>query len=200
MSTGPAATEPQTSSFPFGTMKPYAMLPGLPIIALSITLVFAGSWRGVRIGKPYVDLPDMALLAHGDVRSGRHIRLGRTAAKPLGFDIMKKSLAASVAVNGLELDEETLTNGDCGLDAVLRNLERIGMTNADSVRILRLIDSKGRQHAINQMRLLLLLWMIKHKTVEIVPGVSLSSWIEMEGRPEGRGRVQDPQRSVVECT
>ena len=90
-------------------------------------------------------------------------------------------MAQTVADNGLQLDHDTATNGDCGPDAILRNIERLQVNNIRANQLLRHLGTHGRESALLMLRLMLVVWVTSNKDVEIVPGVSLSAWVGMEG-------------------
>lgn len=98
-------------------------------------------------------------------------------------------MADAVAINGLELDHATITNGDCGLDAILRNLERLDLSD-DTARLVLAQLPRGRQKVLDILRFKLLIWLQKNKGMEIVPGVSVSDWALMEGSPSWEAYVK----------
>ena len=51
----------------------------------------------------------------------------RSWTKPQGWEALEQLLDKTVKANGMELDTNTATNGDCGVDAILRNVERLGI-------------------------------------------------------------------------
>ena len=101
----------------------------------------------------------------------------------------RQSMADAVAINGLELDHATITNGDCGLDAILRNLERLDLSD-DTARLVLAQLPRGRQKVLDILRFKLLIWLQKNKGMEIVPGVSVSDWALMEGSPSWEAYVK----------
>ena len=101
----------------------------------------------------------------------------------------RQSMADAVAINGLELDHATITNGDCGLDAILRNLERLDLSD-DTARLVLAQLPRGRQKVLDILRFKLLIWLQKNRSMEIVPGVSVSDWVLMEGNPSWEAYVK----------
>ena len=59
----------------------------------------------------------------------------------------RQAMADAVAINGLELDHATITNRDCGLDAILRNLERLELSDV-TARLLLAQLPRGRQRVL----------------------------------------------------
>jgi hypothetical protein len=126
----------------------------------------AQQWRSTVRGHPFVDLPDYSLNA----------KSRRAGESRQSVD----DLAMSVADHGLELDEATAADGNCGLDAMLRNIERLGLDAPPAVKVLDVLRRKGRDAALHVMRIMLLIWVRDNKDVEIVPCVKLTQLIEME--------------------
>ena len=147
---------------------------GMPWLWLATLLAsaVAVSWRHVRIGQPFVDLPDF-VLQH---TQGLGDDLGSVP------DSVEGALMESVGQRGLELDTDTLTDGNCGLDAVLRNLERLGNPNPDAARVLELLARKGRQKATQAMRLMLLLWIRKNRDVLLAPDLTVGQLAVVDGQ------------------
>lgn len=127
----------------------------------------AKQWRSTFRGRPFVDdLPDFAL----NVKR-------RHAGE---FNLSTDDLAMSVADHGLELDEATAADGNCGLDAMLRNIERLGLDTPSAAKVLDVLRRRGRDTALHVMRLLLLVWVRNNIDLEIIPSVTLAQLIEME--------------------
>ena len=138
----------------------------------------AGSWHHVRLGPPMVDLRDHALRAHNTLGTPRP---AASDGKPSGIDAIEQLMSQAVSQNGLRLDHETSSNGDCGPDAVLRNLLRLELGNQQAQRIVRHFRSHGRDAALQALRDMLLLWVRQNAGLEIVEGTTIGQWIQMEG-------------------
>ncbi len=115
-----------------------------------------------------VELPDYTVCA-------RRRRSGESS-------LSQRDLSSAVSEYGVELDEETATDGNCGLDAMLRNLERLKISTEAANKIMNLLAKKGRASAWQAMRLMLLIWISRNPDVEILPGVTLSQLITMDGQ------------------
>lgn len=86
-------------------------------------------WRGLVSSRPLVHLADFTLCS----------RSQGAAAPALSSD----ELADAVAEHGLKLDEETVTDGNCGLDSILRNLERLRHDNDAAKMVLQNLQKKA---------------------------------------------------------
>lgn len=151
------------------------------LLACGATSVFS-KWGHVRIGQPLVELRDYSLASYDAARRSSLKLPNATAEKPQGLRAIQDSMAQAVATNGLRLIEETRDNGDCGPDAILRNLERLRLSQCpEAERLLRLLATQGRDKALNALRLMLLIWVRDNRATEAIPGVSVEQWIEMEG-------------------
>jgi hypothetical protein len=156
-------------------LKTSAQVVSSDMIALCCLLsilcpAIAGSWRHVRIGQPFVDLQDMTAIVHCDLLRGRVVRPAIGYETPSHFGLVRQAMSDAVAENGLDLDTDTLTNGDCGLDAILRNLERLQLSNARAAQVLRVFRSGGRIAAVNAMRIILLIWIRDNRDSQLLPG------------------------------
>ena len=141
----------------------------------------AGGWRVVRIGPPMLDLQDHALSAHASVTMPHFSLPTSSYQKPPGMESVEQLMSQAVSDNGLRLDHDTVTDGNCGPDAILRNLLRLQLTHAQARRIVQLFESRGRPAALQGLRLMLLIWIRDNVAMEIVPGTTLRDWILMEG-------------------
>jgi hypothetical protein len=154
------------------------------LAAAFVLLVDAGSWRHVRVGQPFVDLPDFVL--HHYRGLGSH---NGPVPKPV-----EVALSNAVGLQGLELDTDTVTNGDCGLDAVLRNLERLQLAKPEAVQILRVLEKKGRQAALQAMRFMMLIWIRKNQNIEVAPDLTLGQLATMEGHASVEQYIMDMKK------
>ena len=118
--------------------------------------------------QPFVDLPDF-VLQHCD-------RSGASIGKPVSQD----SLSDAVGLQGLELDQDTVADGNCGLDAILKNLERLQeVAHPEAAKFLELLRRKGRGAALLAMRLRLLIWIRDNRGVVVIPETSLEQLVTM---------------------
>jgi hypothetical protein len=128
-------------------------------------------------------------LAHGPVQRQLVPHVLGVAAKgkayttltPEEWVVLESRIAANISANSLLLDTETYRDGDCGLDATLRNLERLRPTNTPSQNIIRVLATKGRAKALQAMRLLACMWVRDNEETELVPQVTVAQWVAMEG-------------------
>jgi hypothetical protein len=63
----------------------------------------------------------------------------------------------------------------------LRNILRLQLGNQRAQQIITHFQSHGRDAALQAMRCMLLLWIRDNANVEPLPGVSVASWVCMEG-------------------
>ncbi len=75
---------------------------------------------------------------------------------------------------GVVLDEDTVTDGSCGLDAVFRGIDRLD--DADESAAMKtctnLVNATGRPTALHQMRQLAVSWLSEHENKTLVDGMS----------------------------
>ena len=74
----------------------------------------------------------------------------------------------------------TACDGDCGPDAILRNLERLQLAGRHCQQVLQILQKRGREAALQAIRLLLLMWISDHASQEVLPEVTVESWVSME--------------------
>ena len=78
--------------------------------------------------------------------------------------------------------EDTCTDGNCGLDAIIGNLKRLEMTEPALAHNVQMVfKKKGLESACQALRLGLLVWIRDNEHLEILPEVRLLDWIAMEG-------------------
>lgn len=141
-----------------------------------VAALVAGGAGVTRLGNEVrVELPNFT--------ATEYARLARGHSPP-SFDHVPSpilsAVAAGAAANGMVLNTSTDMNGNCGLDAILRNLHRLDHVNARTAPILRALHSGDRGAALHLMRLLLINWIDNNKGVEILEGVSLENLILMD--------------------
>ena len=110
------------------------------------------------------------------------VRPSRSWTKPQGWEALEQLLGKTAMANGMELDTNTATNGDCGVDAILRNVERLGIACSAAATLLGKVQRQGRDAGLQHLRNILVHWMRTHPSVTIVDGVSLQELAIMEGR------------------
>ena len=78
---------------------------------------------------------------------------------------LHREISAVVEPNGLVLNEDTLNDGNCQLDAVLRGicLTPPQQRTPEMNRIVHLLDTKGRFYAVQEMRKLAIQYIIDHR-------------------------------------
>ena len=106
------------------------------------------------------------------------------AAPPTGppaAPATQEALRTGIARHGLRVVEETASDGECGIDAMLHNLERLRPQTQKTQDVLATLARRGREAAFSVMRLQLLIRVRDHATAEVVPGVSLSELLGMDG-------------------
>ena len=160
------------------------MLSAMPRLAVILANCVAGApWGYTRLGPPMLDLSNFTMSVIEVLEGGlpQPKPPPCDAEPPAGLGDVERALANAVADNGLQLNTNTLANGDCGPDAILLNLERLALQNPQAQRILNTLQARGRQAALHCIRLMLLIWVRDHTSLEVVPGVTLATWIQMEG-------------------
>ena len=85
-----------------------------------------------------------------------------------------------VANNGLALDEETLRDGNCGIDAVVRGLGRLEQKSQMVQAVLALLERSGRLPVIDYLRKLAIAYLKDHLADEFLQGVSIEDQILMD--------------------
>ena len=109
-----------------------------------------GPWRYSCSGPPQTQLADYMARA---CRRCQSVSLGADNRAELEVAIRARALR-----NNLDIDDSTFSDGNCGPDAILRNLERLQVGTPAIQRILEQLRRRGRLAAIAAMRLMLLIW------------------------------------------
>ena len=107
------------------------------------------AWREGKIVSLVNDLADFA------IRSSRD-----SLPRPAKFGVESEQLAALrrlTAAHRCSLDDDIVANGDCGLHAVIKNLQRLQPSEAFSGKLLGDLSRHGLQHACRLLRLKLCL-------------------------------------------
>ena len=92
---------------------------------------------------------------------------------------IEEAIEARAQDNGLTIDHATLTDGNCGPDSILRNLERLQPTDTNSSKILR-VAARDRHRALAAMRLMMCIWIRDNASVELLPGTTVEQYVQME--------------------
>ena len=92
---------------------------------------------------------------------------------------IEEVIEARAQDNGLTIDHATLTDGNCGPDSILRNLERLQPTDTNSSKILR-VAARDRHRALAAMRLMMCIWIRDNASVELLPGTTVEQYVQME--------------------
>ena len=93
---------------------------------------------------------------------------------------IRANINKDVANNGLALDEETLRDGNCGIDGVLRGLGRLEQKSQMIEAILQLLERNGRLHVIDWLRKLAIAYLNDHVNDEFLEGGSIGDQILMD--------------------
>lgn len=131
-------------------------------------------WCHVTSGRPLVDQTDFILEAYSRCR--------KSSASRSSCDVSadtQKLLEATLSQNGLNLNKLTDARGDCGLDAILRNLERLDLPGAQD--ILTVLSRRGRAFALQALRLKFLIWLKQNLDHEMLPQLTVGDWMLMDG-------------------
>ena len=138
------------------------------------------------LGRPIAILNNL-----GDFLPGARSRLAKPAAAKPDQKAWEQRIEASLNDVRLGLNHETVTNGDCGVDAILIGLELIENPNE---KIKMLMKIKPRAERLSAMRRLQVKWLKKNATHEIVPEVSVQSWVTMDGRYDSMDKYIEAMR------
>ena len=101
--------------------------------------VLAGPLRFTRIGPPQTELVDYAISAFDSLQN--HQVAPALQNRPPDIEAL---IDKAVRYNGLAMDRNTIADGNCGPDAILRNLERLALSNERSRQALSTLQRKGR--------------------------------------------------------
>ena len=130
-------------------------------------------WNSVCRGPP--------LLGHADFMLEMYSRKGRGPREPshCGGLIASSALQEAISQHGLRLNTETDARGDCGVDAILRNLERLKLDVSEG--FLKVLHRRGRKVALEALRLKLLIWLKDNLDHEMMPQLAVRDWLVMDG-------------------
>ena len=157
-----------------------AMSLALWRVLLACCLATGGlaGWGATRLGSPvdvHLHLPNFTALNVAALRQHQPHKPSRPLA-----DELYEALAAATAANGLSLDEDTLTDGNCGLDALLRNVERMNLDIPFATQLLGVLHNGGRLKAVHALRLKLLVWIRHHLDDVIFEGFRLRDLVTLD--------------------
>ena len=79
--------------------------------------------------------------------------------------------------NGLTLNEETLRDGNCGLDAALRGFAFVERPGNEMRSINESLAKRGRKPTIDLMREKLVAWLRANKDREILPSMTVAEFV-----------------------
>ena len=85
--------------------------------------------------------------------------------------------------NGLSLDESTLRDGNCGLDACLRGFAFVDNPGREITNLLTSVTGQNRKRTINLMRQMLIKWLRAHKNQEILPHMTVEQFVVSDTGP-----------------
>ena len=96
-------------------------------------------WRYEQAGPPRTELVDYVISAFDCLHKPR-VAPGLQGRPPEIEHLINKVVRA----NGLAMDRNTLADGNCGPDAILRNLERLSLNTEKCQQVLSTLQRKGR--------------------------------------------------------
>jgi len=100
--------------------------------------------------------------------------------EPLQSDVVEAVRRAAFN-NGLSLNTSTATDGNCGIDAILRGLERFDApTTAECREVLATLHTKGRAAALAHLRKMLVKWIRRNRAVALQHDFSIEQLVGME--------------------
>ena len=133
-------------------------------------------WGYTRLGPPQTFLPDAAAAFAQNPQRGRV----QDTAPLSNWDKTVQAITRVAQVNGLCPDIETRSDGNCGPDSILRNLERLNLDAPTCQEVLRILRESGRDAAILHIRKMVVKWLRRHSCDEVLQGVSIQEWSMME--------------------
>ncbi|MDA8582852.1 hypothetical protein N9L68_01440, partial [bacterium] len=171
----------------------------VPAVALAACApgALGGPWSNLFQTAPLLDLRDHALAAYSLLAAGEYAKPAANDTNLDSINIRGRAMDEVVSRNGLALDHDTLANGDCGPDALLRNIERLDLQcelNASAKKVLTVLQKRYRDRAIMAMRLMLVIWLRDHANDELLPGTSIAEWVAMEGYESMDAFIADMRR------
>ncbi len=155
------------------------------LLFLCVGLCFgARQWHFTRLGKPQTQLPSFGTHALAMLEQNcpsRWQASGDCHWTTSEYAQIQQAIDRVAGENGMRAISETRTNGDCCPDSILRNIERLERPNAHAQEVLNVLNTRGREAALRVVRQRLCDWALHHRRVEILPGVSFTDFITMEG-------------------
>ena len=123
------------------------------------------AWRNGTVVSLISDLADFAA---GQLHIGRQRILADgsvDAAQQSKLSLVVSSHRCSLV--------ETVRNGDCGLDAIIKNMQRLNMRH----QVLDVLGKKGVSAACKILRLQLCIWLKQNCDLKALPDLTLSDWM-----------------------
>ena len=134
-----------------------------------------GGGRFVRIGGNS-EVPDyFAFVLHTPSNVQQKVQTFRKQE----LQTVEAEIQSSVGPNGLVLDDSTLRDGNCGLDAILRTIQSLSaeQRSPQMTDLLNVLEKHGRQDALHWLRLKLIGWLRVNSQHEVVPGMGLTEFV-----------------------
>ena len=96
------------------------------------------------------------------------------------MDTIRNDLHKVLQPNGLTLNEATLRDGNCGLDAALRGFAFVENPGDEMRSINESLAKRGRKRTIDLMREKLVAWLRANKDREILPGMTVEQFVSSD--------------------
>ena len=146
------------------------MLAQVSLSNVALVRIAIMGWTYAAVVPPQTQLPDcMATASRSEPCLTKKNR-----------EAIEAAIEARAQDNGLTIDHATLTDGNCGPDSILRNLERLQPTDTNSSKILR-VAARDRHRALAAMRLMMCIWIRDNASVEVLPGTTIEQYVQMDG-------------------
>ena len=117
----------------------------------------------------------------GSLHRCRSAKPNKAFEKPQSWSALEDAIEKVALLNGFSLDRSTLSNGECGVDAILRNLEWLNLPDAGAREVVAALRLHGREAALSLLRAKVVKWLSLHPTTEVLPEVTLTDYVQMDG-------------------
>ena len=161
-------------------LRQFAKMMNIIVFVALFHIALAGPFT--RLGNSST-LPDWFVVHIGEGSGVAHPPVKKFRKQEV--QTIEAEIRAAVGANGLVLDDTTLRDGNCGLDAILRSLSSVpaNQLSATGTNLLQVLSTHGRHPALRFLRRMLLKWLGEHKSDEIVPGMTIEEFIVSDSTP-----------------
>ena len=98
---------------------------------------------------------------------------------------VEAEIRAAISPNGLALNDETLRDGNCGLDAIIRTIAEVPRETRPAVaaELMHVLEQHGRLAALKWLRARLVAWLKANPETEILDGMSIETFVLTDDTP-----------------